>query len=122
MEHVVDADTIRRFVLFSEAIENRIDAKELQSYLAEAVSFLDDKELCCYRTLSEYHPGDEVKIKRFGRNLTNPHELGIALDDVLTLQSFSLDKNTLKCSRNGENLELPRAVAENIWVLKLNQQ
>ena len=79
---------------------------------------LDDEEMRRYRTLSEYNPGDEVEIKRFGRNLKNTDELGFALHDVLTLQSLSLDKNTLKCSRNGLIFELSRAVAENIWALK----
>ena len=54
LEHIVDADTIRRFVLFSEAIGKRTDAHALQIYLTEALARPELK------VLSECIPGEKA--------------------------------------------------------------
>ena len=43
LEHVVDKDAVRRFVIFTEAIGSRSDAAALQTYLTEAMANLEDE-------------------------------------------------------------------------------
>ena len=49
LEHVVDEDTIARFVIFSDAIAKRGDAGKLQIYLTEAMSNLADSSAAMRR-------------------------------------------------------------------------
>ena len=54
LEHLIDCDTISRFILFSEAIAKRTDARALQTYLTEAMS------LPGLAVLSDCKPGDTL--------------------------------------------------------------
>ena len=117
IEHVVDADAIRRFVIFSEAIEHRSDAEKLRTYLSEAMSNLDVQDGAPLAVLSEFKVGDTVKVQRFGRNLADTAKIAISIGDFLTIEGVSLDKTSLRLSRAGVPLELPISVAENIWVM-----
>ena len=110
IEHVVDADAIRRFVIFSEAIEHRSDAEKLRTYLSEAMSNLEAQDGATLSVLSEFKVGDTVKVQRFGRNLTDMTKIAISIGDLL-------DKTSLRLSREGVPLELPISIAENIWVV-----
>lgn len=113
LEHIVDGDTIRRFVLFSEAIEKRSDARALQTYLTEAMSNSGMENL---RILSECKPGETVVVKGFCRNLTDTGHLGVSIGDTVTLQGFSLDRTSVTLMKNGTNMTMPLAIAENIWM------
>ena len=115
IEHVVDADAIRRFVIFSEAIEHRSDAQKLRTYLSEAMSNLENAENEAMAVLSEFKVGDTIKVQRFGRNLKETAETGVAIGDVLTIEGVSLDKTSLRLIREGGAIELPQTMAENIW-------
>ena len=120
LEHVVDADIAARFVLFSEAIVNRTDARMLQSFLAEAMSVLE--EYPDWKTASMLEPGESVKVASFGRNLAENAPEGVAIGDLLTLQSTSLDRKTLRFRAGDRSLELPLEVAENLWVKPLDEE
>ena len=74
LEHVVDSDTIERFIIFSEAIENRTDARKLQTYLSEAVSMLNRAETGSLKVLTTFTPGEAVILKQYGRNLSGTEE------------------------------------------------
>lgn len=118
LEHVVDEDTIRRFVLFSEAIGSRADARELQTYLTEAMAHLDDAELRKLRVLSSLEPGTRCRVAKFGRNLAGRGATGIAVGDELTVEGISLDHSRFRVSAGRKMLELPVAVAENLYVVR----
>lgn len=115
LEHAVDSDTIQRFTLFSEAIESRSDAKQLQGYLSEAMSLLGDPASEGMRVLTGFSGGSVVRITRFGRNLPKTESLEIREDDVVSVDGPSLDGSSFRLVRNGSPVELPMVVAENIW-------
>ena len=116
IEHVVDGDAIRRFVIFSEAIEHRSDAEKLRTYLSEAMSNLETTGEAELAVLSEFKVGDSLEVKRFGRNLSDTAKIGVSVGDHLTIEGVSLDKTSLRLSRGGVPMELPISIAENIWV------
>ena len=122
IEHVVDADAIRRFVIFSEAIEHRSDAEKLRTYLSEAMSNLEAQDGAGLSVLSEFKVGDTVEVRRFGRNLADTAKIGISIGENLTIEGVSLDNTSLRLSRGGVPLELPISIAENIWVTPLSEE
>lgn len=115
LEHVVDEDTISRFVIFSDAITERSDAKSLQIHLTEAISNLAKENPEIYCTLKDLALDESAVVDRFSRNLTNPETLPLAPGDKVTVTGLSLDKTLLKVTVAGEAMDLPIAVAENIW-------
>ncbi len=118
IEHVVDEDTVRRFDLFSDAIEHRSDARSLQIHLTEAISNLSDEATRDLVVLSSLAAGDVATVAAFGRNLpaSNPHQLSVG--DRLTVQGWSLDKSLLLAVKGKKTLEIPLAYAEDLWVRK----
>ena len=115
LEHVVDVDTISRFVIFSDAISKRSDVRSLQVYLTEAMSNLEKEDAEKYCTLNELAADETAVIDRFSRNLENSGEFGIAPGERVTCIGVSLDKSSLKFSVSGRAVELPLNIAENIW-------
>lgn len=118
LEHVVDEDTIARFVIFSDAIAERADAKSLQIYLTEAMSHLEDPDAGLFCTLKELAVDESAVIERFSRNLSASALPALTPGDRVTLTGISLDKTILKLTVNGTPQELPIAIAENIWCKK----
>ena len=116
LEHVVDADTIRRFLVFLEAIENRCDAQRLRIFLSEAMSLLANEDGYDLRPLSNCKAGDVVSIERFGRNLGDGDKPAVAVGDVVTMEGASLDRSELRLTKNSQSFKMPVSVAENIWV------
>ena len=110
LEHIVDADTIRRFVLFSEAIGKRTDARALQTYLTEALSMPDLK------VLSDCEPGSRVVVEKNGRNISPDAVPGLKPGDAVTVEGFSLDRSAIRVTVSGSTIEVPTPLAENIWV------
>lgn len=115
LEHVVDEDTIARFVIFSDAIAKRGDAGKLQIYLTEAMSNLEQKEPESFCTLNELAPEETAVIDRFSRNLDETALPALEPGDQIRLSALSLDRTLLKVTVNGKTLEIPLAAAENIW-------
>ncbi|MBO4647300.1 MAG: metal-dependent transcriptional regulator [Lentisphaeria bacterium] len=118
LEHAVDEETIERFILFSEAIENRSDARALQTYLTEAIAILSEETFRQVCVLSEMHSGETGTVRQIGRNVP-PEEipgLGIAAGDQITVQGASLDKTSFRITVRGQALNLPLKAAENIWI------
>ena len=115
LEHVVDADTIRRFLVFLEAIENRSDAERLRIFLSEAMSLLATEENYDLRPLSNCKAGDVVIIEKFGRNLGEADKLGIAVGDIVAIDGSSLDRSEMRLTKKTQSFKMPVALAENIW-------
>ncbi|MBQ9336392.1 MAG: metal-dependent transcriptional regulator [Lentisphaeria bacterium] len=116
LEHAVDEETIERFILFSEAIENRTDARALQVYLTEAMTMLSEENFRQVCVLSELNPGETAEIKAVGRNIPESEAPELRPGDRLTLQSVSLDKTTFRVLRDGKELSIPARTAENLWM------
>jgi len=110
LEHLIDCDTIDRFVLFSEAIGKRTDARALQTYLTEALAQPNLK------VLSDCEPGTRVTVEKFGRNLAPAAETGLKPGDAANIEGFSLDRSAIRVTVGNRKLEVPTAQAENIWV------
>jgi len=109
LEHLIDCDTISRFILFSEAIAKRTDARALQTYLTEAMSRPD------LVVLSDCKPGKTVVVDHFGRNLAQNSVKGLKNGSTVTLEGFSLDRSSVRVSVGGKSLDIPTPQAENIW-------
>ena len=110
LEHLIDCDTIARFVLFSEAIGKRTDARALQTYLTEALSMPDLK------VLSDCAPGSRVAVEKTGRNISADAVPGLKPGDAATVEGFSLDRSAIRVTVAGRTFEVPTPLAENIWV------
>ena len=110
LEHIVDADTIRRFVLFSEAIGKRTDAHALQVYLTEALAQPG------FKVLSECVPGEKAVAEKFGRNIESEVKTPVKTGDEMTVEGFSLDRSTVRVTVSGNTFDVPTSLAENIWV------
>ena len=117
LEHVVDSDIIERFILFSKSIENRSDARQLQTFLTEAIFFLNDENFKEAVTLAELSSGAPATIIRLGRNISTSGTLPVSEHDVIVFQGFSLDKTSLRIKKEEEIIDLPLNIAENIWVM-----
>ncbi len=121
IEHAVDEDTIDRFMIFSEAIEKRSDARKLQIYLSEAIEYLnrrgDFDETSNICVLADLPRGKTGIVDAIGRNLAECDDLQLNPGDKVTLQKISLDKSscTVDVEKN-KSITLPRNTAENIWV------
>ena len=111
LEHLIDEDTANRFVLFSEAIENRIDARNLRVFLSEALEMGGT-----FRTLNTLKSGESAVIRRIGRNVTSPEKLKLKCGSTVTLQSIPLDKSHFHLSVDGTPLEIDLETAENIFI------
>lgn len=122
LEHAVDEETIERFILFSEAIANRSDAKALQIYLTEAMSLLSEANFRQFCVLSELPPGESGKVEKFSRNIPDPETVGLALHDTFTMRGISLDKTACRLNSAGKDISIPLQVAENIWVRRLGNR
>ena len=118
LEHSVDEETISRFIIFSEAIEHRQDAKALQIYLTEAMSLVDQGESAEFCVLSELAPGDSGTVEKFGRNIAPGTDTKVAIRDQVTLEKVSLDRSIYTVKTSVSSVDIPLGIAENIWVKK----
>ena len=118
IEHVVDENAIRRFVLFTEAIGSRDDARKLQTYLTEAMGHLDDEATRDFTVLSALTPGERARIAKAGRNIEGV-KLPVAVGDEVTVEGISLDRSRFRVSVAGKMREVPVSVAENLYVVKV---
>ncbi|MPM51391.1 Transcriptional regulator MntR [bioreactor metagenome] len=119
LEHIIDEETVERFVIFSEAIENRSDARQLQTYLTEAMNNLAAGHHGTLCVLSDLVPGESAEVARFGRNLRDPERLDLTVGTPITLESISLDKRFYHLAGGGETFDLILSDAENIWVKRI---
>lgn len=114
LEHVVDSDTIERFLLFSDALENRSDARELQLFLSEAMGLLAEKGTQPL-LLSALRSGARGRVFRIGRNLQG-QKLPFAEGDVLELSSILQEGTVFQIKTENAAAELSLRTAENIWI------
>ena len=116
LEHAVDDDTISRFMLFSEAIESRQDARQIQTYLTEAMQFLQEDESGEICVLSQLKSGCSGVVKLIGRNISTANVPTVGTK--VLLRKISLDKTVFFIEYDGKKTDIPIQTAENLWVKK----
>lgn len=114
LEHIIDEETAKKFVLFSEAIENRCDARALRSFLAEAMNQISNGENA--RVLTMLGNGETCRISKLGSNLDASKKLPLKPGDTVTLTGVSLDKKMLRIQVNDVNCEITAAEGENVFI------
>lgn len=114
LEHIIDEDTAAKFIIFSQAIETRSDAASLRTFLSDAMELLSGDGSC--RTLNSLNAGERAVIRKIGRNITDPEQLGIIPGDEVTVNNVPLDRTHLHLKVNGKDIEIDLAVAENIFI------
>ena len=112
LEHVVDEETIDRFVLFSEAISGRTDAYSLRVYLTEAMDFSNRPGV--FAVISDLKIGQTATVCGIGRNAASANP-PLNSGDRLKVLALSLDKTQIRLDVNGQVIEIPVSLAENIW-------
>ncbi|MBR2427376.1 MAG: metal-dependent transcriptional regulator [Lentisphaeria bacterium] len=116
VEHSVDDDGVNRFELFTHALSQRSDSRKLQTYLSEAMEFMDNSETKDYITADQLIIGEHAIFREFGRNLTGNERPDLLPGTELTLQKISLDKTRLYFRIKNKLVEIDTPTAENIWV------
>jgi Mn-dependent DtxR family transcriptional regulator len=116
VEHSVDDDGVNRFELFTDALSRRADSRRLQTYLSEAMEFMDNEETKDYVTADTLSIGESAVFREFGRNLSEKERPDIAPGTGIKLQKVSLDRTRLYFKINGTLSEIDAEIAENIWV------
>jgi DtxR family Mn-dependent transcriptional regulator len=116
VEHSVDDDGVNRFELFTDALSRRADSRRLQTYLSEAMEFMDNEETKDYVTADTLSIGESAVFREFGRNLSEKERPDIAPGTGMKLQKVSLDRTRLYFKINGTLSEIDAEIAENIWV------
>lgn len=116
LEHAVDHETIERFTLFSEAIEQRDDARKLQIYLTEAMQFIARDDYRNLELLSKLKPGTKAVIEFSGRNIPEQFKNNYPAGAEITVKSFSLDKTSFAALIDDREISIPSEHAQNIWV------
>ena len=116
LEHLIDEDTAARFVLFSEAIENRCDAAALRTFLSEAMELMTQSKSGNCRTLDMLKPGETACVMKICSNIAAPEKLNIKPGETVTLENRPLDRTHLHLSVNGRSMEIDLNTAENIFI------
>ena len=116
VEHSVDDDGVNRFELFTDALSRRSDSRRLQTYLSEAMEFMDNEETKDYVTADTLSIGESAVFREFGRTLSEKERPDIAPGTGMKLQKISLDRTRLYFEINGTLSEIDTEIAENIWV------
>ena len=105
------SETIRRFVLFSNAISTRRDAGRLQTFLTEAMAE-ENRDLA---VLADLPAGSRGVFLKKGRNIPENTPVPIPAGTGFTVCSFSLDKSYVRISAGGSETEVAMEIAENMW-------
>ena len=116
VEHSVDDDGVNRFELFTDALSRRADSRKLQTYLSEAMEFMDNEATKDYVTADTLTIGESAIFREFGRNLSEKERPAITPGTEMKLQKVSLDRTRLYFMINGKLSEIDSEIAENIWV------
>lgn len=118
LEHVVDSDTIERFVLFSKAMEHRTDARPLRQFLSQAMNYLSREETSSYIPLPEMEQGSSGVLVYCGKTLQETEGiLPLKEGEKLLFDGISREEpEYIRVFKEGELLRIPVRIAENLWV------
>ena len=117
LEHAVDEKVLAKFSLFQQAITSRSDCANLRTYIAEAMTMLENEEFAAAVTLEQITAGTAVKIIKCGALFPQTCNSIPAGDQQAVLESISLDRQSYRLRIGDEIYTLSPAQAENIWVI-----
>lgn len=117
LEHVVDSDTIKRFILFSKAIKQRSDAGSFRNFLAEAMDFLSREETNMYLPLSHMEKGDKGSFIQAGSALAGKEkDLPLTPGESFTMEDVLAEEGVCLIGKNGSVLKISLGIAQDLWV------
>ncbi|MBQ4480542.1 MAG: metal-dependent transcriptional regulator [Victivallales bacterium] len=125
IDHIVNDDIVKRFIILCNALEKRTDCKPLAVYLTEAMQLLNDHPGDTYAPATELPPGTRCVFACASKNLADAEErlvkLGLTPGKTVRIGTFSLDGSmlSLMTGDDAHRLDLPVAVAENLWMREL---
>ena len=120
IDHILQDDVVRRFIIFSHAIATRTDCRALATHLSEAMEYLNADPANEYAVIATLAPGTQCVFERASTNLNGAAEaerLGLAPGDALTVGDWALDQSAITVfTPDGQRRALPARIAENLWV------
>ncbi len=122
IEHLVSGEVVDRFVVFSEAIQNRPDCEGLRKYLEETMPQVRAAVSDDLISLPELPPGKKALISRIGENVKGVKKfasLGLVNGAEIEMEGRTLLGNLLRIRILGSSLSLRASDAKNIWVTQL---
>ena len=125
IDHIVNDDIVKRFIILCNALEKRTDCKSLAVYLTEAMQLLNDHPETNYAVATELPVGTHCRFIQASRNLPDAErllsEIRLEPGTAVHVGNFSLDGSMLSLVLGNEQrrVDLPRTVAENLWLQEL---
>ena len=121
IDHILQDEVVRRFILFSRAIATRTDCRALATHLSEAMEYLNADPANEHAVIAALTPGTQCVFERASTNLADSAEvqrLGLAPGTTLTAGDWTLDQSAITVfdAQSGKRWMIPAAVAENLWV------
>lgn len=122
IDHIVNEDIVKRFIILCNALEKRTDCRPLAVYLTEAMQLLNEHpgETCA--TATEFAAGTRCTFVCASKNLADAEkrlaDMKLAPGTAVQIGTFSLDGSTLSLMLGDEarRVDLPVAIAENLWM------
>ena len=127
IDHIVNEDIVKRFIILCNALQKRTDCKPLAIYLTEAMQLLNDHPGDNYAPATELAAGTHCVFIRASKNLADAEtrlaELQLSPGIVVHIGTFSLDGSSLSLLLGNEQrrVDLPIAVAENLWMREVSE-
>lgn len=120
IDHILEPEVVRRFTVFSQAIEGRTDSVALATHLSEAMEFVNSEPMREYGVLTDLPTGCRCRFVKRSRNLSKDKDL-LEPGELLEVGTYSIDRSVLRVMRleREENsaINIPVAEAENLWVV-----
>ena len=125
IDHIVNDDIIRRFIILCNALGRRTDCKPLAVYLTEAMALLNENPDDKFSVATELPPGTHCSFAFASKNLADAEErlatLSLTPGTPVLIGDLALDGSSLALLLGAEKrrVNLPIAVAENLWMKEL---
>lgn len=119
MEHIIGEKVMSRFVVLSDAIENRTDCSELRAYLEESMPKIcpeTNQDLVSLDRLPEGESGVVVKVAENLRGIRKFADLGLVSGTLLEMEGFAPFGDLIRVKVMGSSLTLRAKDAAHIWV------
>ena len=127
IDHIVNEDIVKRFIILCNALQKRTDCKPLAVYLTEAMQMLNDHPGETYAPATELPPGTRCVFVAASKNLVDAQtrlaKMRLTPQMAVHIGTFSLDGSTISLllGKEQRRVDLPIAIAENLWVREVSE-